>query len=361
MLEVPADVKTNMALLQDVGRSNPRQLRAMNAPGVGQTYALDAGLLEPGEYLLRIRAATFRSGSAAAEGDEPHPPHFEETYKFRIVPVVQGEIEHPPVEPCVAGESVGGGGGGGAQWESPNDVNPDESFSAPGDPSGGVVEVKLLGPPAGPGLKVRIGGGRGATADTVVDQGLQAKVAFEIGPGQQFFVNARSVRHAPIEEYPVSYQILWTYTGKPDCWEPNDSMDQAKPVPLDEEVQAYFIAKRDSNAHNHDQHDDWYRFTLAGPDVVIVRLLAVPSDVQAGLGIYQPDGNRVRQVAAKGASAPGQTIVLEAGEIPAGEYFLKASTASFAGGMAASEGDEPHPPHFGSPYIFRVETGSGSE
>lgn len=190
---------------------------------------------------------------------------------------------------------------------------------------------------------------------------MQAKVAFEIGPGQPFFVQARSVRHAPIEEYPVSYQILWTYTGKPDCWEPNETMDQAKPLPFNKDVQAYFIAKRDSNAHNHHQHDDWYRFTLIAPDEITVRLLTLPTDVQAGLGIYQPDGNRVRRIAATGASAPGQPLILEAGELPAGEYFLKASTTSFAGGMAVAEGDESQPPHFNSPYTFRVETGSGND
>lgn len=349
LLTVPADTSSSLSVFDADG--DP--VTSANAGGVfGGIYDLDAGGLAGGDYFLLVRAEDFTAGKEVAQGvDEPTPEHFDNIYRFRIETRDSAQLHE-----CTPYPAMTVTGTTGAEWSEPNDSN-EHSFTVPVEPAAGTVEVLLIPPDeVGPELRARMEGDAAGAIQTdgALERGETARLVFEVGPGQTVFLDAKSNRNAPVDEYPLSYQILWTYGSRVDCYEPNDTMEEAKAIPTDTDIEAYFLFKRGGDAHQLGEHSDWYRFQLDAPAEVTVRMLAVPSDTISSITLLDAEGNSLGLAHAQGVA--GGTYTLSPRSLAAGGYFIHAQTGSFASNKSVAVGvDATNPEHFDQTYVFRVE------
>jgi hypothetical protein len=102
-----------------------------------------------------------------------------------------------------------------------------------------------------------------------------------------------------------------------------------------------------------DEHDDWYKFTLATSSALTVDILKLPSDVTARFTLHNASVNAIP--GAEWVQPEGETsgsLVLPT--LPAGDYDLSVTTDDFAAGSESSKNDEPVPDHFVTPYRFQL-------
>lgn len=150
---------------------------------------------------------------------------------------------------------------------------------------------------------------------------------------------AHSIRNAPADQYPVSYTITWKYQGRADCYEPNDTRELAKRVPVNTDLEAWALTNRTANGHASSEHFDWYRIELESAATVRFELLSVPSDTTFGLHAFSP--SRAASIGASVGKQRGEAHTMDLGQLEPGTYFIHVETASFD---APTSGHQEPPP-----------------
>jgi hypothetical protein len=158
--------------------------------------------------------------------------------------------------------------------------------------------------------------------------------------------------------FPIPFLVTWGFSVKPDCYEPNDTCEEAATIMIGEEVEAYLLKNRGSVQHQaaaelEDQHTDWYEFTLDTSSALTVDIAKLPSDVTARFAVH----NSLEQ-AIPGAEwiqpndETSGSLVLPS--LPEGDYYLSVTVVDFDEGSESAKNDEPLPDHFVTPYRFQL-------
>jgi len=247
-------------------------------------------------------------------------------------------------------------------WSVPGEQD-DYQFTVPSDPGGGYVTIEFsTTSPASPWMTVLVDGHPGSISSggTNPPGGQQITVVFEVAPSETYDIEVTEWINAPIEDHPVSYQLSWVFTGKADCYEPNDGRDiwpdpqsSSKAIPLEQVIEAYSLAGHITNSivTTHDNNYDWYDFTLAAPAEISLATLKVPADQRFKLRLF----NEAQSVVmASPNPVLGGTVQTGPELLASGTYYLEATPIERGASSARPSGGEPIPDHFNTSYKLVV-------
>jgi hypothetical protein len=275
---------------------------------------------------------------------------------------------------CVMYEpTVGAGGDLSGEWStSGGDGQVVETIVVPADPGGGYVTVRLQStasmrpqlfaevvPEASSNIVLS---GQSTTDPAINPDPTLVEAVFEVAPGRSYQLTLRGLNAVGASPtYPQSFTASWSFTSRVDCYEPNDTFDDATAIPMENPIQASFIAGfRDSNSipATSEPTLDFYRFELHEATPVRITLSDVADEVRPRLVVYDEGGGQV----GSGALAPaaGENAVYEsAGALPAGWYRVRVdvglSPSVFRRSSLISNNDTAIPPHFVQDYTLVVE------
>ena len=144
-----------------------------------------------------------------------------------------------------------------------------------------------------------------------------------------------------------------------DCYEPNDSFDEAKFIPKDEVIEAY--ANKNNEGYGiQEEQDDYYKVVLFQPARLQVQLLQSPSDDFVDLNVYRESGGEIVTTLTPISGMPGDKedgalyFKTTNSTLDAGTYFVRARTFMNDGKPADLNLGEPLPDTWTMPYTFTV-------
>lgn len=193
-------------------------------------------------------------------------------------------------------------------------------FSVPDDQRGGVAVVNLteVGPNADTELELWAAADDGEFYSTGTNtEGASMYFNFNAAPGAMFRLVVTNYLDVAS---PNPYRLTINYQQVPDEYEPNQVRNQAVPIEVGEDVEAYLFAGwANSTGVPGEDWYDWYSIELeAGATSFLVDVLA--SDIDHEIVLYNPIG---AQIATEGTNTEGSSIILEY-EVPeAGKYFVR--------------------------------------
>ncbi len=252
-----------------------------------------------------------------------------------------------PYAPTPAGRAVA------ETWSEPNERD-DVGFSVPGDPGGGWVETKLTtDAPSKPWAVTTVAGDDPGAIGSGGTDGQRRIDVFEVAPGQGYASEVRAFVNAPVDQHPWPWTWSWTFHSRVDCYEPNDTIADAKAIPLDTSVEAYLIAGHVTNgiAGNDPRTYDWYRFELEEETAVTLHVLQIPSNTRWSSRLMTAEG---RQVGGAIRAPRGETVSGDLGTLSAGTWYLEIHPSPDLRHAVPSSGHAV-PEHFNVPYVFELE------
>lgn len=247
-------------------------------------------------------------------------------------------------------------------WAVPGEQD-DYQFTVPADPGGGYVTIDFnTTAPSSPWLRVFVAGPPGSISSGGTNPAGQQQVVvvFEVAPGQTYDIEVSEWLPAPIEDHPVPYQLSWTFTGKADCYEPNDGRDiwpdpqsSSKAIPLETVIEAFSLAGYITNfiVSTDDNNYDWYDFTLAAPTEISIATLRVPADQRLKLRLFDEAQSVVME---SPNPVLGGTVQTGPELLAAGTYYLEAAPFDRGASVARPSAGEAVPDHFNAPYKLVV-------
>ncbi|MDO5655967.1 MAG: hypothetical protein Q4G27_07485 [Flavobacteriaceae bacterium] len=171
-------------------------------------------------------------------------------------------------------------------WSEPNEVDFYPGFlPAMSDRAGGYFIVTLSSSGSlpwidirSPGTEIPIINGAGPSDETVV------KVAISAQPGLSYDVFVKPFING--ENFPETYTLSWEYHGIMDCYEANDTFDQAKFIPKNQSIEAMANRNNEGSISTQEKFKDFYKVILTEPAKIQVELEESPSDNFVELKIY---------------------------------------------------------------------------
>ena len=157
------------------------------------------------------------------------------------------------------------------------------------------------------------------------------------------------------EDYPVAYTLELTWVPTPDCWEDNDSADEAARMPANMEHEAW-LSGAISDDTLRDVDEDWYVVELPdGATEVAVTLGFAEDGIVPSVEIYADAGDTL--LTSVSAYEPdGETLEVET---PATDKVWVRVLDRFGVEYAYGEPFDPsgteRPSHFDEPYTLRVD------
>ena len=221
------------------------------------------------------------------------------------------------------------------------------------DRGGGYVEVDLFGYEnfqAGAIARVELG------AEVIASSGPTGRaaptnVAFAAAPGGSYQIVG--VQNLDGQNHPIPVTASWSFTSLVDCWEPNDTRDEASRFLLGETVEAYFFAGFSGpRAPQDGELDDWY----------VVRLEEAASSAEFLVESLPANKSNRFQVYYEDEERPAGSVLTEAGSdavsvtvapAAAGDYYLRLSEFLVPDAVAAR--DQPLPDNWSDTYLVEVE------
>ena len=160
-----------------------------------------------------------------------------------------------------------------------------QAFVAPPDRQTGLLVMQLTAPGLNPDDDLLMGistNGPEIGIDDYEDhpRAAQAEIsaAIAITPGVEVQLTVN--RYAAPPDTATSVLAPWVWTETMDCYEPNNSVEQAKHVPTGVQHSAWMI----SGVGDDPTIDDWYRFTLTEDSVVRLQV-AGPDTLPVGFSL----------------------------------------------------------------------------
>lgn len=90
---------------------------------------------------------------------------------------------------------------------------------------------------------------------------------------------------------PDDFSVKWEYQGFMDCYEPNNSFEQAKQIPLNKTIEALANINNKRNMDGAlDDYEDYYKIVLHEPTQLKFDLLESPADMFLEMKLY--DANK---------------------------------------------------------------------
>jgi len=259
-----------------------------------------------------------------------------------------GGHECNPYRPTEVNGSLNG------EWLTPESQG-SVDFSSPQDPGGGYWTVNLTCDlPAVPRLHVTSGSESGHiyTQTNFGEPDPQSVSGIiEAGPSTGFTATAIEDSGALEDDHPINWNISYSFTSVVDCYEPNQTIAEAKLLPLNiENVEAYMIgAYRGGNYVEYPGLDDWYRLEVPSAGQLTVDLTQSPSDTRIRLWIFNEAEEQV--TSASGNHVGALTSLTQA--LEPGVYFLWAEAAQVTGGGTNPDTTDIHD-RLVTPYLLNI-------
>ena len=256
-----------------------------------------------------------------------------------------------------------------ATWGEVNEIHSYPGLLPAVSDAGGGYYTVLLTNDSGivPGLTIRASGDKtgvilnGSAAGT--DNTEARKVSFLAHPGISYDVEAEYTSYINVN-HPVNYTLEWTFTGRMDCYEPNDYMSEAKSIPKNQTIEAYAITgyTKNSNVSGDPQTFDYYKVQIFEPSKIKMELLQVPSTVNLNVKIFTLDGTQI--IADRELISGGDTHNDGAKYSSTTNKVLNPGTYIISvevGGSRKTKinyyiNNETIPEHWTKPYKFKVNT-----
>ena len=226
-------------------------------------------------------ALTCSAGCVIPQTDDPADTDDAATETGTMPPPVAFEHCDPGDPMSHAGMSMGSFGDVDGTAEVPTD--------ALDFPAGGYVTASFFAGEARGGIAVS---GDDELTNTVEGE-YEATVTIGLlaAPGASYLIEG--VQQASAPEYPVSWNLEWEAHPIPDCWEPNNSPEEASVIALDHPVSGYVNAALTADAVVLDDFYDYYEVQLESAGTLEVRMTAVPDDALIRVSVFDEAGESV--------------------------------------------------------------------
>ncbi len=246
-----------------------------------------------------------------------------------------------------------------ADWSAANENDLYPRLLSTNDPAGGYFIVTLKSQTSTPWLDISVPGDAASVINGSVSNttGREIKFAFSAHPGIQYDVMAKPFHNGT---FPEDYTLSWNYVGIMDCYEPNNTYEQAKFVPKNESIEAFANLNNEGYGVNADEMD-YYKIVLDEEAKIKVELLQSPSDHFVNLRIYDAGKSHIVSTLTNISgnaqnSEKGSTYSITTNRtLPAGTYYIRQNNFLRSVGKAAdlTRGDAI-PDSWKTPYKFKV-------
>lgn len=270
----------------------------------------------------------------------------------------------PEEHDCSTYNAEGSNNAIGDDWEAPNETDFYGAFvPSTGQPGGGIYTVTLSnGDGVVPGLKVTSSNdssgaiSNGTAAGT--DNETVRTTSFIAHPGVSYDVDAHYSSYVIVDNPPITYNLSYSFSGKMDCYEPNDVISESKRIPKNQVIEAYALTGYINNSvvTNEPQNFDYYKVRLETTAKLKVELLQVPSSVNLGIAILNLDESGIgasREEISGTVSEDGAIYNTTTNSaLPSGNYVVRV----YIGGTKKTviNDGEATPEHWNMPYKFKV-------
>ncbi len=189
----------------------------------------------------------------------------------------------------------------------------------------------------------------GSSAGTTNENTNQ--VAFLAHPGIAYDVRVNPFTGTA--DFPLPYSLSWTFNARMDCYEPNNTLSQAKFIPKNETLEAYGLSGYVTNsvASGDENTYDWYKVTTTSEGKLRFNLESCPSDLNVSCRLMYTDGS---QMTGQLISTGSNTYYYESNaSLPAGTYVIE---LQMGGAAVVDLNVESIPLFWNETYQFSVET-----
>lgn len=220
-------------------------------------------------------------------------------------------------------------------------------------PAGGYVTATFAPGLARGGL-VAFGGGKMDIFGSVEgDYEEPVNIAFLAAPGTSYRLEGRQQGNANPDEYPFGWTLSWSAVPIPDCWEPNDSMDDAAEIVLGESISGYINAGQvDADPVPQEGWLDYYRFEVDEPGTLTVDMKQVPGDGLVRARVFDAAGEPVGSLDHPSDENELFAHVLDLDD--PGTYFLEVHPFLRPTLSVADDSEDGIPSSWTTPYIFEL-------
>ena len=246
----------------------------------------------------------------------------------------------------------------------------DEKFltiTAPSDPGGGYMTVAVTFDDeqvTTPWLTVTPINARTALLAGSSNEQTNT-VLFEAAANQSYKLAVKRWTSDDPTKYPLNYNLTWSFSSKMDCYEPNNTIEQAAKISLDSTIEAFIIAgvMHDNYVVENDDRFDWYEITLDKDTNLTFDLLQVPNDLRMAIKVYNESGSQVwfggsnaTSFSYARADSDGALMNANLGIYSAGTYYIRVDSYSSLEYEVDHYPKDTIPDHFDTPYKFRITT-----
>lgn len=259
------------------------------------------------------------------------------------------------VDDCISTSPVSSSDQISGEWSEANERIV-HAITSPGNPGGGYVTVELS--ESDPDLEPRITIDNDLEAGGAISGAIE-RSTFEYFPNTTYLLEVYPFFNAL--SYPVGYSLSWTFTPIVDCFEPNNTIEDASKILLNKEYEAsnisgyvdYFISSFSDNTY------DWYRIETCEEHLMTIELSNVPDNLRL-TSRWMDEDNLV--LYSTGPVFEGPETDFDRGRssrnqmnkiLPAGTYYIEVH-ADFIDEREVAD-DDPLPEHFtAAPYKIKV-------
>jgi hypothetical protein len=237
-------------------------------------------------------------------------------------------------------------------------------LSAVADAGGGYYTVTLTNDSGIiPGLIIKSSNDNSGAISSGTSVGTNTptvrKSSFLVYPGVSYDIEAIYSSYINVN-HPVNYTIDYNFTGRMDCYEPNDYIEEAKAIPKNEVIEAYAVTGYilNSNQSGSAPTFDYYKVQVFEPAKLKMELMQVPSSVKLRVNLLKPDGVTLGvdyQVISGDLNQDGGVFSTTSNLVlQPGIYFVKVDVDGTRDTVINQ--DESIPDHWDTPYKFKVTT-----